>query len=476
MLSLKDFHPYQHRAIDFIVHNKRSMMWLFMGAGKTALALTAFSRLQDVMQTYRALVIAPRRVAETVWRQEAEKWSHLRGLRVILLRGSEDKKLRDLHRKDHDIAVINYESIPWLVRAVNNEFLSHGRYPPWNMLVLDEIDRLKNSTGKRFQMVEKIFPYFTNRVGLTGTPASNGYGDLHGQYLCIDDGKRLYKNLGDFRTKWMKAGYADLSWEVRPEAKDEIEARIQDITLSMSAEDYLKLPDYIYHHHTIDLDPKIQEQYDSLEQEMFAQLDRHVEDPIDGEWTMEVHSALSARAKCRQLANGAVLNPDNSGTVMLVHDAKLEMLDSIVHEAAGNPILLAYMFRHDMHRIKARYEKEGYRIGYIGPGTKDIENVVAQWNAKRYHILMSHPASAGLGLNLQDGGNELVWFSPTDNLTYYQQMNARLRRQGQTAPNVNIRLIIARNTIDEPLVKLLERKAATAEELRQAIEEYRKTK
>jgi hypothetical protein len=232
----------------------------------------------------------------------------------------------------------------------------------------------------------------------------------------------------------------------------------------------------VYHTHYVELAPAIQKEYDRLEKEMFAQLERHQEDPIDGEWEMEVHSALSARAKCRQLANGAVLNPDNSGRVMLVHDAKLEMLDSIVHEAAGNPLLIAYMFRHDMARIKIRYEKEGYRVGYIGPGTKDVEYVVAQWNARQYHILLSHPASTGHGLNLQDGGNELVWFSPTDNLAYYQQMNARLRRQGQTAPNVNIRLIIAKRTVDEPMVKLLDRKAVTAEELRLAIEEYRRTK
>lgn len=474
MLHYSDLHPYQLRAIQHCHDHPRAMLWLFMGAGKSTVALTALQQLQAELKVYRALVIAPRRVAELVWRQEIAEWEHLTGMKAALLRGPQ--KLRDLHRADCDLHVINYEAIPWLVNAVNDQFLSKGRYPPWNMLILDEIDRLKDASGKRYQTLEPLLPYFAYRYGLTGTPADNGYMDLHGQYKMLDGGQRLYKHLSDFRAQWCQAGYAERSWELREAAKPIIEARIQDITLPMSAEDYLQLPDYQYHDHWVELPPTIQEQYDKLEQEMFAQLERHVEDPLDGEYDLEVHSALSARAKCRQVANGAFLVPENTGEVVLVHDAKLEMLDSIMHEAAGKPVLLAYLFRHDMERIKARYAKQGYRIGYIGPGTKDAEAVVREWNEGRFHLLMSHPASLAHGCNLQRGGHELVWFGITDDLRYYRQFNARLRRQGQSAPNVHIRRILARNTVDVPIAKLLERKTATAEELRLAIEAYRSTK
>jgi len=483
VLGPEDLHPYQKRAVTHVLEHPRSFLWLDLGLGKTAVVLTALQRLMAEMKVYRALVLAPKRVAETVWRQEIEQWSHLQGMKALLLRGSKAEKMHALCDPNCQIHIANYEGTPWLVNAVNSQFLSKGKFPPWNFVAYDEVDRLKDSQGVRFQLLQKLVgiqpgggTYFPFRTGLTGTPADNGLIDLHGQALAIDDGERLYPDIGTFRAVWCKAGYAERTWEVRPEAKAVIESRIQDITLSMNADDYLSLPDYVETDHWVDLPPAIQAGYDELETEMFAQLERHEEDPLDGEYDLEVHSAMTVRAKLRQIANGCFLVPENTGETVIVHSEKLEVLDSILHEAAGKPVLLAYQFRHDMERIRARYTKQGYRVAYIGPGTKDVEAVVNAWNSQRYHLLVSHPLSIGHGLNLQMGGNEVCWFGLTDNLRLYRQMNARLRRQGQSAPNVHIRRILARGTVDEALSALLKRKTATAEDLRIAIEAYQRTK
>ena len=459
------------------------MLWLDMGMGKGVCTLTAVQQLIEEMKVYRVLVLAPKRVAQTVWRQEIAAWTHLSGLRPLLLEGPKADLVHMLHRPEYNVHVINYESIPKLVSLVNEYYLSRGFYPPWNCVVFDEVDRLKDAGGKRFQILEKLVgkqkgggTYFPYRYGLTGTPASQSYIDLHGQFLMVDDGERLYPGIGSFRTVWCRAGYGERSWEIRAESKAEIESRVQDITLSMKGEDYLQLPDYQVHDHWIDLDPKMQVEYDRLETEMFAQLARHEDDPLDGDYELAVHTSMTARSKCRQIANGAFLTPENIGEVVLLHDAKLEMLDSIMHEAAGRPVLLSYQFRHDMERIKKRYTKQGYKVGYIGPGTKDVEEMVRKWNAKEYHLLISHAASAGVGLNLQLGGNEIVWFGLTDNLRYYLQMNARLRRQGQAAPNVHVRRILARNTVDVPIAASLEVKTASEEGLRAAIKAYQEDK
>lgn len=478
MLSQADFYQYQHRAVKHCIEHLRAMLWLDMSLGKTAIILTAIDHHLTNLNAYRFLVLGPRRVVETVWQPEIAKWSHVKHLKAVLLRGSTAQKVRDLHRADVDIHLINYESIPWLVRQVNQDFLARGRFPPWNAIVFDEVDMLKSAQGKRFQMLEPLLPYFRIRYGMTGTPGDNGYADLHGQYRVVDGGKRLFKEVGDFRRVWCTEAFDGLrtAYRLRPDAKQEIEARVADITLSMTADDYIKLPDYQYHDHFVDLEPKVQKAYETMEAELFAAMDRHEDDPLDGEWELCVSSRLGARAKCRQIANGAVKTED--GSVNLVHDAKLEMLDTIVHEANGRPIFVAYLTRADMARIVDRYGKQGYRVAYIGPGVKgdDAMKIVNQWNAGNIDILTSYPSSSGHGLNLQFGGNEIVWFGLTDNLRFYRQLNARLRRIGQTSPNVHIRRILARNTIDEALSDLLNQKTADASALRSAVERYRRAK
>jgi SNF2 family DNA or RNA helicase len=412
-------------------------------------------------------------VAETVWRQEAAHWEHTRHLRIELLRGKTPEKVLKLHTSNVDVHIINYEAVPWLIKQVNKDFFTRGKAMPWNGLVLDEIDRVKDSSGMRYRYLEKILPGMHLRLGLTGTPASNGYYDLHGQYRMLDDGKRLHYDLGTFRDHWFTP--QAYGYKLKAGAQQDMEQRISDITLSMRAEDYLSLPDYLEIDHWIDLDPASRRAYDELEEHLFAQVARHEVDPLDGDVELECHNQASLRMKCRQLANG-ILYTDDGGEA-LIHDAKLQVLDSILHEAAGQPVLLSYVFRADMRRIRERYQKH-YRVSYIGPGvgTKETIETIDRWNRGEIHLLLTHPASAGHGLNLQFGGHQIVWFGLTDNLRYYAQLNARLRRQGQTAPFVAVRRILARGTVDEPLQDLLKRKHVTEQDLREAIETYARSK
>jgi len=362
------------------------------------------------------------------------------------------------------------------------------------MLVLDEVDRFKDSQGKRLAEFETLLvppgsrakhqfapdpdaeTYFPYRMGLTGTPASNGLLDLHGQFRVLDGGKRLYWFIGDFRSMFCSpsAGPREYTkWEVRsPAAKAEILRRVGDMTLSLNEEECITLPEYLFHDHWVDLPPAVFAAYQEFEKTMFTEMDRHEDDPRDGEWDLEATSRPSARMKCRQLANGAVKMEDQ---YTLAHDAKLEVLDQIVHEAQGKPILLSYVFRADMERTRDRYKKS-LKVAYIGPGTKDAEAIVDAWNRQEYHMLISHPASVGHGLNLQGGGNEIVWFGPTDNPRWWHQLNARLRRQGQKAESVHIRRILARNTVDEPIVDGLDSKLVDETTFRRKLEAYKARK
>jgi len=494
LLTPANFHAYQARAIEHGLEHPRSALHLFMSAGKTVISLTVIKERINRLETTRALVLAPLQVARTVWKQEVQKWEHLQDLNVSVLwnaKGDKATLLRELHRKDVDIHVINYESIPWLVRTVFDTFLAKGKVPPWNTLVLDEVDRFKDSQGKRFQQFEKLLvppsckdprrwapdpdalTYFPFRITQTGTPNENGLQDLHGQYRVLDGGKRLYWFVGDFRNTFcLSIGDRQYNnYKVETDAaKNEIIRRIADITLSLNEKEHIKLPDYMFHDHWVDLPPKIANAYKTLEKQMFAQLDRHEDDPLDGEWRLEVESSPSARMKCRQLANGAVITPEGS---TLVHDEKIHVLDRILHEANGKPVLLSYAFRADCNRILARYKKAGWRCAYIGPGAKNVEEIVTAWNRQEYHLLVSHGMSIGHGLNLQNGGNEIVWFGLTDNPRVWHQFNARLRRQGQVAESVHVRRIIARNTIDEVLMQQLEDKNADAQSMRRRLEAYR---
>lgn len=474
MLHRTDSHPYQTRATEHIKAHPRSMLHLFMSAGKTQATLTAISDLLDNGTIRGALVIAPRRVTELVWRQEAEKWTHLNHLKVCILRGPKDSLCRNLLRP-YDVFVINYESLPWLFTQLNRLFFSQARYLPFDLLVLDEVTRVKNMLGARIRpwygrnsQGVCMMDHFPRRVGLTGTPAPNGYLDLHGQYFAIDGGERLGSDRDAFKnTFFIEDAY---SRKIVPAkgSKEQIERMITDITLSMSDAEYLALPPYTYNDLWVDLPAPARKLYDKLERDMFMDL--------GSVGLIEVFNAAALTMKCRQLANGTMLDPAGTEVPIPIHEAKLEALDEIIEEASGTGVIVAYQFRVDLKRIQDRYKHRGYNVGYIGPGVTDKQaiEIVDRWNAGGYDILVTSAASSGHGLNLQFGGSQIAWVGTDYNLENWMQLNARLRRQGQVADKVVVHRILARNTVDEVTKESIDSKDQTQAGLHLALVEYQK--
>lgn len=306
-----------------------------------------------------------------------------------------------------------------------------------------------------------LFEMFPRRIGLTGTPAPNGYWDLFGQYLITDGGAALGRSRQAYAERYFVEDPASGRKYLAKGAKEAIEKRIAPVTINMSAEDYLDLPDYIYNDIWVDLPPKAERVYRKLEDEMLAELDHA---------TVELFSAASVATKCRQIANGIFLETE-TGDVHDIHDAKLEAFDDIMEEAAGQPVLGAYVFRADMERLRKRYGKS-YRVGYLGPGVSDTDavEVINTWNAGGYDLLLGHHASIGHGLNIQHGGHVIAWLGLDWPLEGWLQLNARLRRQGQKAESVVVHRVLARRTIDEAVLDRLTSKEQDQDDLRASIE------
>lgn len=463
---------YQDNAAEFITANESCMLQLDMSLGKTAICLTAIADLLDSFVIRGVLVVAPRRVAEVVWDAEAQAWDHTSHLSISVLRGRSKAALTRELLRPKDVHVINYESLPWLYNQIHELFIQRGRWIPWDMLIFDEVTRIKHPRGKRISPWHAktkgkcLLDMFPRKVGLTGTPAPNGYLDLFGQYLAIDGGERLGVEVTDYKRAFFEEDQMARRLWLRPGAKEAIERRIADITISMEVDDYLELPPYVINDLVVDLPPKAREQYERLESDMFAE--------IDGT-PLEVFNAASLTAKCRQVANGIVRHHEDPNTVLPVHDAKLEALDEVMEEAAGQGVLISYVFRPDLDRIMARYKKT-YRLAYLGPGVNDREAkvIIEAWNQGEYHGLCLHHLSGGHGLNLQFGGHQVVWFGMDFNLEGYQQLNARLRRPGQEAQRVIIHRILARDTVDRAVVDAIERKVGDQRALRDAIKAYQR--
>ena len=370
--------------------------------------------------------------------------------------------------------VINYESLPWLYNQLVTTFLHQGRYPPFDTIIFDEVTRVKHPTGARIGPWHAktegvcLLDYFTRRIGLTGTPAPNGYIDLFGQYLAVDGGRRLGTLLTDYKRQYFTEDPIKRRTWLRDGAKEQIEERIADITVSMEVDDYLELPPYVVNDISVDLPPKAQAAYDELEQEMLTELDGV---------PLEVFNAGALTAKCRQMANGIVRHHEDRETLLPVHEAKLEALEEVLEEAGGSGVLISYLFRPDLERILKRYEKR-FRLAYLGPGVSDTEavQIIQEWNQGLYDGLITSPQSAGHGLNLQYGGHQVVWFGCDYNLEGWLQLNARLRRPGQTNDRVIIHRILARNTIDSTVVYALENKIEDQAGLRDAIKHYQEQK
>lgn len=445
-----DFKPYDYQAyaIDKIIDNKRFGLFLDMGLGKTVSTLTAIERLKyEYLDVDKVLVIAPKRVAEDTWAQEVEKWTHLSHLDVSLVLGTPKQREQALER-NADIYVTNKENTKWVCERYKKDW-------PFDMVVIDELSTFKNSDSQRFKILKKKWPLFDRFVGLTGTPAPKNIMDLWAQIYLIDGGERLGKFKTHFRQRYFYPTHqvSDnvFNWELKDGAKDEIYKMISDVTVSMESKDYLKMPERVDTVKEAKLSKKERALYDELEQNMV------IENDIDDEKDIVALNSASLSNKLLQMSNGAVYADD--GSITHIHDEKLELLDEIVEESQGQPILVMYNYKHDKERLLERYDFAE---------TLDSDDYMERWNKGEIQMLITHPASAGHGLNLQYGGSIMVWFGLTWNLEHYEQANARLYRQGQKKTTV-IHHLLTENSVDQKVYESLKNKKLGQTELMNAV-------
>jgi hypothetical protein len=362
------------------------MLQLKPGLGKSCITLTSIAHRMAAGQIKKTLVVGPLRVIHGVWRREARKWSHLQHLRFTVLHGDKRTRLERLINNGFDIALINYENLSWLADELKARYLDRGHPLPFDMVVYDEVTRMKNSTSKRGAAWRKLTPHFKFRTGLTGTPAANGYIDLHGQYLVVDGGQRLGTHVTHFRDAYFESDYMGWSYAPTELGKRAIEQKISDITISMDAKDLLKMPELQFHDIMVDLPPAVMTRYREVEDDMFTRLDCGTE--------IEVFNQASVSNKCLQMANGAAYLQPGCPEWAHVHDEKLEALDSLIEESAGNPILLGYQFKSDAQRIMERY-KRLKPVNLTEVKGKQIETVINNWQAGKIPLMIGHPACLG---------------------------------------------------------------------------------
>lgn len=437
------FRPYEYQqtAIKWIIDNPRCGLFLDMGLGKTVSTLTAIQQLMDDCEISRTLVVAPKKVAETTWTTEAQKWDHLKSLKVAKVMGTEKQRKLALAEKA-DVYVIGRDSFVWLVGIF-------GGMLPFDVLVIDELTSFKSSKSNRFKAMRMATPTAKRVIGLTGTPAPNGLIDLWAQMYCIDMGERLGRSV----TKYRETYFETHKWNniiVRCNVKkgyDEvIRKKIADICLSMQAKDYLQLPDLINHTIKVQLSSTTMQAYTKFEREKVLQF----QDEHQGETAnVLAQSAAGLMNKLSQFANGAIY--DDEKNVHHVHDEKLDRLAEIIEAANGSSVLVFYQYKHDAARIAEKFNK-AYRVKVYTD-----EKQLIEWNAGQVDILLAHPASTAFGLNMQDGGHYIVWFGTGWNLELYQQANARLHRQGQQYP-VQVYNLVCSGTVDERAEAALENK------------------
>ena len=433
-------HGYQKYSISRIVDTPKLGLFLDMGLGKTSIVLSAVKELKyNRFEVSKVLVIAPKKVAEGTWSKEKDKWDHTRCLRVSRVLGSEKKRVKALY-ETADIYIINRENVVWLVDFYRNDW-------PFDMVVIDESSSFKSHKAKRFKALSSVAPRIKRIVELTGTPSPNGLNDLWAQLYLLDEGERLGKRYSGFRERYFDAGprHNGIVYKYSPKrgAEDSILSQISDICISMKAEDYLQLPDAIMHEIPVELDSKAKKAYLELEKEMVLQLP---EDDIS------VTSAAALSNKLLQLGNGAVYGED--GQAHEIHkckiDAFLELIESL--EASGKSALVFYNYKHDRSRILEALSGSGLRVRELKT-TADQDD----WNAGKVDILLAHPASSAYGLNLQEGGNHVIWFGLNWNYELYTQANKRLHRQGQTE-KVIVHHLVCEDTRDEDVMQALQRK------------------
>ena len=442
-------HDYQRYAIEFIENHPIAAILLDMGMGKTAITLMAVEYLMyEMFVIYKVLVVCPLRVTRT-WKDEMEKWEQLRGTRYSVVTGTAAQRKKAL-KADADIYIINRENVPWLIDKCDIPF-------QFDMVVVDELSSFKNHQTARHKAMMKVRPFIKRIVGLTGTPASQGLMDLFAEFKVLDMGERLGRFIGQYRLNYFKPdkvnGPIVYSYKLLPGAEERIYERIQDITISMKAVDFLDMPELISNEYPVYLDEGEMQKYEELKKDLILSTPEH---------EVTAANAASLVNKLSQMANGAVYTDDKN--VITFHDKKLDALEDVIESANGKPLLVAYWFKHDCTRIVERLQKIGVDYMKI-----DTEESITKWNNGEIPVALIHPASAGHGLNLQQGGNTMVWFGITWSLELYQQCVCRLYRQGQNERTVTIIHLISKGTIDEKIMKALSEKDNTQSSLIDAV-------
>jgi len=482
LLKPQQLYDYQRECVMHQIKHPDSMLWLQMGLGKTPITLTTIIERMSAGLVKKTLIFGPLRVIQAVWAREARKWEHTKHLRFSVIHGTREKRERALFA-DADIFLINYENMNWFAQQIDHYYISQDKPIPFEMVVYDEVSKLKNSTtlrmtggnrdrkdklGNEYKIKvtgwRKMIKLFKYRTGLTGTPASNGYIDLFGQFLAVDGGERLGEYVTHYKNNYFMSDYNGWKYSPTEIGKEWIEKKISDITKKMDTKDYLDLPGSKVINMMVDLPASARKAYDEVERTMFTELDSGTE--------IEVFSRSSVSNKCLQFANGSpYLSPETKEFEKL-HDVKLDALESVLEEAAGSPVLCSYSFKADAERIMKKFKKYS-PVNLTAAQSKDTEKIIDQWNKGTIKLLIGHPASMGHGVDgLQDSGSIIVWFGVNWSLELYEQMNGRLDRQGQKNP-VSIIRILCRDTVDLAVVDAIERKTDDQEGLKNALQRYR---
>lgn len=456
MLTKDNLHAYQLRGLDRILSQTHTGLFLDMGLGKTVTTLTAINELIYYrLEADKVLIIGPKRVVESVWIQEAQKWEHLKHLKFSLVSGTASKRMQALRAKA-DIYLISRDNVAWLCGQYG------GRSVPFDMLVIDELSSFKNHASGRFKALKLVQPSFNRVVGLTGTPAPNGFIDLWAPLYLLDRGERLGKTITAYREAYFNRSFSGFGYDIRGEsAEAEISRKISDIVISMKAEDYLDLPKRVTNIIEIAMPEDVKKNYKEFEREKVLEL-------IEEGETITAVNAAALTNKLLQYANGCIYNQDKEA--ISVHSLKLDALEDLLEAANGEPVLVFWAYRSEAELIEERFK--AYK-----PRRMTNDEDVKAWNNKEIKLLLMHPASGGHGLNLQKGGNIVVWFGNTWSLELEEQANARIDRQGQTKPPVIYKLV-TKGTVDERVINAIDSKASTQaflmDSVKDLVREYAK--
>lgn len=458
MLKKSDLHVYQKTSATHIIDNPFCGLFLDMGLGKTVSSLTAIDTLMfEELAVGRVLIVAPKRVAETVWKDEIEKWEHLKHLKISRIMGDERKRKTALAQKA-DIYTIGVANFLWLMTQYGGAML------PFDMLVIDESSLFKNHKSKRFEALKKIQPCFKRVLILTGTPVPNGLLDLWPQMWLLDRGRRLGQTITFFRDNYFRKKYSGHGYDVNIDSEERIYNKIKDIVISMKAEDYLELPERFDTYLNIDLPSDVMKRYKDFEKEKVLEMFSEVTNVED----ITAVSAGVLFGKLLQFAGGAIY--DEEKNVHVMHTVKIEAAQEFVEAANGRPVMIAYTYQHECARLLEALK--AYK-----PKKLNTEQDIRDWNCGKIDVMLIHPASGGHGLNLQEGYSSILWYTTNPSLELYQQLNTRIYRQGRKFP-VNIAHLVCRGTVDERCLEIIQNKTTTQDALLQAVKaiytEYKK--